>query len=157
MLKGSGISALSIKSIELTKKAEEIRSETKIHQSSLLNEFSYEDFIRVWQLFLTQTSIKNNSMLVSILEKSVNLNGNLISIEVNSEVSKAEILDKKAEILNFIHHQLQNYSIDLEVVVNRNIKINIVTEKTNKEKYLDLLSINPLLGELQKVFQLDYE
>lgn len=96
-------------------------------------------------------------MLVSILEKGVNLNGNLISVEVNSEVSKAEILDRKAEILNFIHHQLQNYSIDLEVVVNRNIKINIVTEKTNKDKYLDLLAINPLLGELQKAFQLDYE
>lgn len=96
-------------------------------------------------------------MLVSILEKGVNLNGNLISVEVNSEVSKAEILDRKAEILNFIHHQLQNYSIDLEVVVNKSVKINIVTEKTNKDKYLDLLAINPLLGELQKAFQLDYE
>lgn len=96
-------------------------------------------------------------MLVSILEKGVNLNGNLISVEVNSEVSKAEILDRKIEILNFIHHQLQNYSIDLEVVVNKSVKINIVTEKTNKDKYLDLLAINPLLGELQRAFQLDYE
>ena len=80
---------------------------------------------------------------------------NIIQIEVASEISKEEIIANREEILSFVREKLSNYSIDLEIEVKvSEFKQRYILKP--EDKYEKMLAENPLLGELKKVFDLDF-
>ena len=66
---------------------------------------------------------------------------------------KSQLEKGKPKLLRFLREQLNNYGIQLEIIVNETIQKKFVY--TPQEKYDKLKEKNPLLEKLKQTFELD--
>jgi hypothetical protein len=75
-------------------------------------------------------------------------------LELPNQGSQIDFESEKLPLLRYLQQKLNNYSIDIEVVINEKYVQKIAI--TDDEKYNRLLDINSNLDLLKKTFDLDY-
>lgn len=100
--------------------------------------------------------IKDNKIgpvIANSLKNSVQLEGEMITVELTNPVEVDGIERIRVDLLTFIRTKFQNRSIQLQHKVN--IEKAADRPYTAKDKFEAMLKENPLLGKLRDTFGLD--
>ena len=108
-----------------------------------------------WFKYADKLGNKGHRIMESMLRisspKSIN---SLISYELPNEGSKLDFEKEKNELTQFLRIHLHNHDLEIEVIVNEEIKSKIAF--TPIDKFNRLVEINPNLELLKKMFDLDF-
>ncbi|MFH0865574.1 MAG: DNA polymerase III subunit gamma/tau [Bacteroidota bacterium] len=118
--------------------------------------FTKEQFDRVWLKFAEHYKTTNPeyySTLTSHLP--VLKEDNIIELIIENKVQEKEISDRKLDILSFLRKELNNFSIQLQTVINKNPE----TAKpfTPQEKFKKMAEKNPVIKKLKNEFDLEID
>jgi len=121
------------------------------------NEFSKFDLLKSWKNFCNIQEEKGNINISSVLKMNEPLieKGNIIIKAVN-QVNKKEIENIKDDILSYLKEELQNYSISLKVIIEKNNKNNVSKSLNNEEKMKSMIESNPKIKSLIEEFNLKF-
>ena len=121
------------------------------------NEFSKFDLLKSWKNFCNIQEEKGNINISSVLKMNEPLieKGNIIIKAVN-QVNKKEIENIKDDILSYLKEELQNYSISLKVIIEKNNKKNVSKSLNNEEKMKSMIESNPKIKSLIEEFNLKF-
>lgn len=144
--KKSAFSLTSIKEKkELLKTINENKTEEIDKPKSL---FSENDFLLVWKEYCQKIEKDGKFNLLSHLSMSTPiLKSTTIHLEYPNHTIKTEVERAQHDILSYIKEKLQNYDIDLEIVVNETAEKKYAY--TPLEKYEKLIEKNPLIDTLR--------
>ena len=81
------------------------------------------------------------------------LDGNIIHLQFPNDTIKVEVERAKYDLLGFLREKLQNYDIDLDILVNETVQKKYAY--TTREKFDKLTEKNPALEKLRREFDLD--
>ena len=147
------ISSFSLASVDFKNS---ISNDREIEQIDLpINKFSKLDLLNTWKKFCKIQENKGNRNISSVLKMNEpeTVNGN-IKFKVVNQINKKEIENISDEILTYLKKELDNYSINLDVIIEKNIKKNGVKSLNNKEKMKSMINSNPKIKSLIKEFDL---
>lgn len=149
------ISALSLSSIRAKK--ELLESQKGIVKEVVhfpTEAFTETEMLTFWFKYAQRLNDKGLMIMASLLRISdPKLEGFKIVYELPNEGSKIDFEKEKNELLGYLRGHLHNHEINIEVVVNENVKSKVAF--TAQDKYNRLNEINPHLEELRKTFDLD--
>ena len=92
-------------------------------------------------------------MQASILQiANKQLEGTVLHLEVGTQTAKTDVIEMEPKLLAYLHKQLRNYDLKIEIQVNEEISKRILV--TPEEKYNRLLQLNPLLQDFRNAFSL---
>lgn len=149
------VSGLSLKSIQYKKELEASLSRQNVNPEDLpKDDYSLEDVIVQWNK-MSQKFFKTGRMLMSsIMNMSApKLEDNLIVLELPNEGSKISFEENKYELVNRLRKSLNNYQLDIKIIVNEEMKIKKAF--TIEDKFNRLKELNPALSALIKTFNLE--
>ncbi|MBW2937923.1 DNA polymerase III subunit gamma/tau [Aureisphaera sp. CAU 1614] len=149
------VSAFSLKSIQKKQAIKKVLVSQQPDQDALPTEdFSEEDFIKVWQKYTKKLEKQGQFNMHSHLTMGVpRLEGSLIHLVFPNSTIKVEVERAKTKLLTYLRSTLQNYEIDLSIEVDETeIKRYAYTPM---EKFQKLSEKNPLIENLRKEFDLD--
>ena len=149
------ISSFSLASVDFKNS---ISNDREIEQIDLpINKFSKLDLLNTWEKFCQIQENKGNRNISSVLKMNEpeTVNGN-IKFKVVNQINKKEIENISDEILTYLKKELDNYSINLDVIIEENIKKNGVKSLNNKEKMKSMINSNPKIKSLIKEFDLKF-
>ena len=130
---------------ELLKKINENKPE-EIDKPKRL--FSENDFLLVWKEYCQKIEKDGKFNLLSHLSMSIPiLKNTTIHLEYPNHTIKIEVERVQYDILSYMKEKLQNYDIDLEIVVNETAEKKYAY--TPLEKYEKLIEKNPLIDTLR--------
>ena len=120
-----------------------MRDEHSLNPQDLPNEaYTQEDFARVWQNMLAILDKRGEHLLISYLGKNTpTIEKDVIQVKANSNIADIDIRSNQQRLLTYIHKQLKNYHITMEVTLNKEAS----TTYTLEEKYNALKEQNPFL------------
>lgn len=152
-----GVSALSLQSIEMKKEAAQIReSKEEVFTELPTEPFTYNQFIQKWNSYVEELNKRGYKIQASNLNVNPpELKGTTIHLQVPSEISKEEIIAQKAHLLKYLHKQLRNFSIDLEVEVKAEVFVQRYAF-TPQDKFEKLRDENPLIEDFVEAFSLEF-
>jgi DNA polymerase III subunit gamma/tau len=118
--------------------------------------FTADQFEKAWLKFAEHYKSTNPdyySTLTSHLP--VLKEENIIELTIENKVQEKEISDRKLDILTFIRKELNNYSIQLQTLINKNPE----TAKpfTPQEKFKKMAEKNPAIKKLKNEFDLEID
>ena len=125
-----------------------MRDEHSLNPQDLPNEaYTQEDFARVWQNMLAILDKRGEHLLISYLGKNTpTIEKDVIHVKANSNIADIDIRSNQQRLLTYIHKQLKNYHITMEVTLNKDAAAAYVaTPYTVEEKYNALKEQNPFL------------
>ena len=149
------ISSFSLASVDFKNS---ISNDREVEQIDLpINKFSKLDLLNTWEKFCQIQENKGNRNISSVLKMNEpeTVNGN-IKFKVVNQINKKEIENISDEILTYLKKELDNYSINLDVIIEKNIKKNGVKSLNNKEKMKSMINSNPKIKSLIKEFDLKF-
>ena len=149
------VSALSLKSIQ---KKQELKQEQLANEPEAENlpteSFSEEAMQTAWHEYAAKVENDGKFNLLSHLTMGVpKLDGSIIHLEFPNQTIKVEVERAKYELLGFLREKLQNYNIDLDILVNETAEKKYAY--SDREKFEKLKEINPLIDTLRIEFDLD--
>ena len=123
-----------------------MRDEHSLNPQDLPNEdYTQEDFARVWQSMLAILDKRGEHLLISYLGKNTpTIEKNVIQVKANSNIADIDLRSNQQRLLTYIHKQLKNYHITMEVTLNKEASTTYVPY-TLEEKYNALKEQNPFL------------
>ena len=123
-----------------------MRDEHTVSPQDLPNEdYTQEDFARVWQNMLAILDKRGEHLLISYLGKNTpTIEKDVIQVKANSNIADIDIRSNQQRLLTYIHKQLKNYHITMEVTLNKEATTTYVPY-TLEEKYNALKEQNPFL------------
>ena len=141
------VSGFSIKSVHLKTEYQRQAKEDTIDPNSLPREpFTSEAFQQYWQAYIQHLLSRGERLQASILQiANKQLEGTVLHLEVGTQTAKTDVID-------YLHKQLRNYDLKIEIQVNEEISKRILV--TPEEKYNRLLQLNPLLQDFRNAFSL---
>jgi len=149
------VSSLSLKKKEEEKGEDEESSEDLSKKPR--TPFTEEQLRGKWKSFCYTIEKEGKTGLAATLTKHpVIIKDNFqLELVLDSKIQELELNSTKASLLDFSRKELNNYDIDL----HDTIKESIVETKhlTNKDKFLQMVEKNPVLGELRERLGLDIE
>jgi hypothetical protein len=114
--------------------------------------FSQEKLDEVWNNFAPK--YKEEVFLYNTLQNSLTkLSDQLVKISVENSVQEDQIRSIKPEIIGFLHRNLDNETIDLEIELGRSTNEN--KAQTEDQKLQAMISKNPALFKMKSKFNLD--
>ncbi|RFN58265.1 DNA polymerase III subunit gamma/tau [Marixanthomonas ophiurae] len=149
------VSALSLKSI---RKKQELKKEQLANQPDEENlptdPFSEDEMRTAWTQYAKKVETDGKYNLLSHLTMGIpKLDGNIIHLEFPNDTIKVEVERAKYDLLGFLREKLQNYNIDLDILVNETVQKKYAY--TTREKFDKLTQKNPALEKLRREFDLD--
>ncbi len=124
-------------------------------------EISLEKFQEVWNEY-TQ-NVKSPSVKTTISNADFELKDAAIQVTVGSTMAK-EMVQQEVELMQFIRDQLGNQELIMEILIDpdklpEEAKVKPKKLFSTKEKYDQMLNVNPLIDEMRKRFDLkpDYD
>lgn len=157
----SSFSTFSIKekldqTLKENDKPEEAEEKKEQISEILNNTFSEDDLIDKWHQF--SNKMENKPRIFNTLtSKDPKLEkNNIISFLIDNNLQEAKINEIKSELLTYLKTELQNSSIDLNLIIT---DIEAENDKlyTIEDKYNHMLSKNDNLGKLKQEFNLDLD
>ena len=149
------VSALSLSSIRAKKELLESQKGVVKEVVHFPTEaFTETEMLTFWFKYAQRLNDKGLMIMASLLRISdPKLDGFKIIYELPNEGSKIDFEREKNELLGYLRGHLHNHEINIEVIVNENVKSKVAF--TAQDKYNRLNEINPYLEELRKTFDLD--
>ena len=147
------VSSYSLASVDFKNS---ISNEKEIEETDLpINEFSKLDLLNSWKGFCKIQQEKGNINISSVLKMNepVKVNEDIIIKAVN-QINKKEIENIANEILTYLKKELENYSINLKVIIEKNSKNKAPKSLNNEEKMESMINSNPNIKSLIKEFNL---
>lgn len=148
-------SALSLKSVQQKKEIVSISTEEEIDRNTLpKTDFSIDDMLLLWNEYAQLLIRKGDKSLASILMASKpTLNKFQIRYALPNKLMGEQLERLRPKLLKHLRETLNNFSIDLDIVIEE-----IEAKKfvyTPQEKYSKLKELNPSIEYLRSVFKLD--
>jgi len=149
------VSALSMSSIRAKKEMLEAQKGVVKEEVHFPTEaFTETEMLDFWFKYAQRLNDKGLMIMASLLRISdPKLEGFNIIYELPNEGSKIDFEKEKGQLLGYLRGHLHNHDINIEVLVNENVKSKVAF--TAQDKYNRLNEINPHLEELKKIFDLD--
>ena len=86
--------------------------------------FNFEQMIEHWDFIADRFYTTGRMLMYSTMKMSVpQLNGSSITIELPNEGSKISFEENKYDLVNYLRKKLNNYDIEIQIIVNEEIKI----------------------------------
>ena len=82
--------------------------------------------------------------------------GENIIIKTVNQINKKEIESIGGDILSYLKKELENYSINLKVIIEKNSKKNGAKSLNNEEKIKSMIESNPKIKSLIEEFNLKF-
>lgn len=140
--------SISIKKAEQTDKANDVANQDLAPKSS--DCFTANEFSKKWNQYKKILLANGKSSLASIFEELPLIENNDITVTLENKALDDEFNAQKSEFLDFIRKELNNYSISVNTIINKDVKIK--KAYTPQEKFLKMSEKNPALINLAKTF-----
>lgn len=140
--------AISIKKTDKPKQNTETTSIDPLNKAN--THFTQEEFTSKWNKFKNNLLNDGKSSLASVFENTPLIEDTLITVTLENKALEDEFISQKNIILDFLRKELNNFSISIETVINKDT----VTKKayTPQEKFMKMGEKNPALINLAKSF-----
>ncbi|WP_298880487.1 DNA polymerase III subunit gamma/tau [uncultured Polaribacter sp.] len=147
-------SSLSLKSIHQKKVVKKIDEEENFDNHPK-DPFTEEILQTYWKEYSTLLISKGERSMASIVSTDLpKLGDNFkITFTVPNKLMEDQFRKGRPKLLSFLREKLNNYGIDIVVVLNEKVEKKFAY--TPQEKYNKMKEINPLLDKLRKTFELD--
>lgn len=150
------VNALSLSSIRKKRELENSLEKRVVDLQDLPKEhFTLESLMQLWNQYAERLS-QNGMMLMASLMGMTRpvLNGSIINLELPNQGSKISFDENKYDLVNFLRKKLNNYDIEIHIVVNEQIKV-VSKVMNSKDKYQHFTQLNPQIENLRQVFDLE--
>ena len=151
----SGLSlteSISIKSTFEQKKVTE--EQLEVLSNKPRENFTEEALKETWKSFQQILKDKGKASLATIFANEPELREeNLLIVTLENKALEEEFEAQKTDTLDYLRKQLNNYAIQIETVVNKDISAKVAY--TPQEKYVKMSTKNPNLDQFRKRFDLD--
>lgn len=148
-------SALSLRNARKRNEVGLIEEEDKDTKNLPASAFTQEQLVKYWNKFAAMMEKKGRFNLWSHLTmQEPKAEGALIHLEFPNNTIKTELEQEKHELLHFLREKLNNYTVDLSITVNEEMKQTV--PYSEKDKYEYLKEKNPAIEKLRKALDLDF-
>lgn len=148
-------SALSLRNVRKKNEVGLIEEEDKDTKNLPASAFTQEQLVKYWNKFAAMMEKKGRFNLWSHLTmQEPKAEGALIHLEFPNNTIKTELEQEKHELLHFLREKLNNYTVDLSITVNEEMKQTV--PYSEKDKYEYLKEKNPAIEKLRKALDLDF-
>ena len=149
------ISTFSLASIDFKNS---ISNDNEIEEVNLPNKkFSKYDLLKSWKSFCEIQEEKGNINISSVLKMNEpSLERENIIIKTVNQINKKEIESIGGDILSYLKKELENHSINLKVIIEKNSKENGTKSLNNEEKMKSMIESNPKIKSLIEEFNLKF-
>ncbi len=149
------ISTFSLASIDFKNS---ISNVNEIEEVNLPNKkFSKYDLLKSWKSFCEIQEEKGNINISSVLKMNEpSLERENIIIKTVNQINKKEIESIGGDILSYLKKELENHSINLKVIIEKNSKKNGTKSLNNEEKIKSMIESNPKIKSLIEEFNLKF-
>lgn len=148
-------SALSLKSIHQKKEVKNSLDEDENFENHPRASFTHEELKDAWKKYYFKVQELGERSIAAILasgEPQLDKNFTII-FSLPNDLMKSQLERGKPKLIRFLREKLNNYGIQINVIVNE------IAEKkfayTPQEKYMKLKEKNPLIEKLKNTFGLD--
>ena len=150
------VSGFSLSSIELKKAARSANKPKEKRIDKPKDYFKFSALESLWEEYISNLKKEGKQNIASIL--SVNNitfhDTNKIYYTVPSEMNKIEMIREMDNLIPFLRKRLNNYSVEIELLVSESAKEESIYSEPEKYQYLK--KINPVLEELKERFDLNF-
>jgi hypothetical protein len=132
-----------------------VEEEVTQDQALPSHEFDLEKMLEVWTEFVDKLRSEDRlSMAATLSAESPTLENTTIHFRVSNDLQMRDIDGIRMEMLEFLRRKLQNYAVELSVVLDmeNTVKLKLLTDK---DKYEKLLAKHPSLDKLRQALNLD--
>ncbi len=151
-------SALSLSSIRTRREMESSLEKKVVNPDDLPKEpFTYEQLSEEWHKYAEKLA-RSGFMLMSSLMGMVPpiVKGTTVSLEMPNEGSKLSFDENKFDLVNYLRKKLSNYDLEIEIIVNEEIKIKKkVLDK--EDKLVRFIELNPAMQYMKEIFDLEFK
>ena len=149
------VSTFSLASIDFKNS---ISNDNEIEEVNLPNKsFSKYDLLKSWKSFCEIQEEKGNINISSVLKMNEpSLERENIIIKTVNQINKKEIESIGGDILSYLKKELENHSINLKVIIEKNSKKNGAKSLNNEEKIKSMIESNPKIKSLIEEFNLKF-
>lgn len=135
-------------------KPEEKKSDSSLPEYPTSNRpFTQEQLDTTWQLFAPRYK-EEVHLYNTLLNQLKKIDNQIVQISVDNSVQYDQIRSLKPEIIGFLHRELQNEQIDLQIeLVKSTFENKVLTED---QKLQSMISRNPYLMKMKGKFNLDF-
>lgn len=148
-------SALSLRNARKRNEVGLIEEEDKDTRNLPASAFTQEQLVKYWNKFAAMMEKKGRFNLWSHLTmQEPKAEGALIHLEFPNNTIKTELEQEKHELLHFLREKLNNYTVDLSITVNEEMKQTVPYSEKDKFEYLK--EKNPAIEKLRKALDLDF-
>ena len=152
-IKSKGVSGLSLSSISIQKS---IKANQPSNGKSIRDQqVGQERLESVWKKLFSELESEGEYNLAALLNLDVPRLKNKTEIHLNfpNKTNKVELESQKVKVLKALGDELKNDLLTLVIQVNEEEQKNYIY--TPKEKYEQLVKINPVVDDIRKEFDLD--
>ena len=152
-INSKGISGLSLSSISIQKS---IKANQPSNGKSIRNQqVGQERLESVWKKLFSELESEGEYNLAALLKLDVPRLKNKTEIHLNfpNKTNKVELESQKVKVLEALGDELKNDLLTLVIQVNEEEQKNYIY--TPKEKYEQLVKINPVVDDIREEFDLD--
>ncbi|WP_271404947.1 DNA polymerase III subunit gamma/tau [Tenacibaculum soleae] len=148
-------SALSLKSVHQKKVYKTIADDDENFENHPKTPFTHEELKDAWKKYYFKLQELGERSIAAILASGEPQLGTSFTIifSLPNDLMKAQLERGKSKLTRFLREKLNNYGIQIKVVVNETVEKKFAY--TPQEKYEKLKEINPLLEKLKNTFGLD--
>ncbi|SOS47163.1 DNA polymerase III subunit gamma/tau [Tenacibaculum dicentrarchi] len=148
----SGLSLKSIHQKPLIKNTEDDPENFENHPKTLFTDKELKD---AWKAYTLKTQQLGDLSIASVLASSqpVLAKEYEVSFSIPNELMQVQLERIKAKLTRFLRERLNNYAIQITIVVNEVVEKKFVY--TPQEKFAKLKEKNPLIEKLKSIFGLD--
>jgi DNA polymerase-3 subunit gamma/tau len=119
-------------------------------------DFTKEQFDKAWLKFAEHYKSANPDYYITLTSHMPVLKEDyVIELTLDNKVQDKEIGDRKLDILSFLRKELNNYSIQLQTVINKNP--DAAKPFTPQEKFKKMAEKNPAIKKLKNEFDLEID
>lgn len=141
---------------EKKKTEQPLVQEQGTEQEKPKTDFSKEQFDKAWLKFAEHYKAANPDYYITLTSHMPQLKEDYtIELTLDNKVQDKEIADRKLDILSFLRKELNNYSIQLQTVINKNPEI--TKPFTPQEKFKKMAEKNPAIKKLKNEFDLEID
>ncbi|MBI1268049.1 MAG: hypothetical protein GC193_11530 [Cryomorphaceae bacterium] len=132
-----------------------VEEEVTQDQALPSHDFDLEKMLESWNEFVSKLRADDRLSLAATLSaEAPTLENTTIHFRVSNDLQLRDIDGLRMEMLEFLRRKLQNYTVDLNVILDQEatIKLKLLTDK---DKYEKLLEKHPSLEKLRQALNLD--
>lgn len=152
---GKKISSFSLASIQKKKEWEQKQKPEITEDERPEDTFTLAQLNKYWKAYQNEKSQQKQQNLASLflLSNPKLIDQKTIEYTVPSSLNKVELEREFVHFLPYLRKALNNFSVEIQIVVNEAEEKNYIY--TPEEKYTRLREINPHIDELRKKLDLD--